>query len=175
MAGRKTGVSVKVTHDDAVEFVRQQGLDPEFGIGRQILEFWESVETSDKADRRRKGPGRAKNQYAGYGYVWRGQRGKRKRVKHEREQQVIAWIVKYRGEGYSWNELHSHLAENAVLTAKGKPWSVMRIRRAYRAVMKAGGSLMEPNPENMPLTGKTARPQDGPPGQASCSKASGEA
>jgi hypothetical protein len=51
---------------------------------------------------------------------------------------TIKWIIRYRREGYSWGELYRHLRENGVLTAKGKPWSIMRIRRVYQAVVKGG-------------------------------------
>ncbi len=138
MRSKKSGIRVRLTRADAVAIVRQIGLDPAVGFGCRLMEFWDALEAERLCRRPHKKPGQAANGYAGYGHVWRGKRGKRKRVKHEREQQVIAWIVKYRGEGYSWNELHSHLAENAVLTAKGKPWSVMRVRRAYHAAVKGG-------------------------------------
>jgi hypothetical protein len=113
-----------------------------------MLQHWEHLEEAKRADRRaRRKPDRAVNQYAGYGFTWQGPPGRRRRVEHQHEQRVIAWIVRYRREGYSWRELHDHLLENSVKTAKGSPWSVMRIRRAYRAAAEARRAPAMPEPE----------------------------
>jgi hypothetical protein len=146
MARRKPKIAVKLSRADVIEFLEQLGLYPDLGVGRQFLQLWDAQEEANKADRREgKRRDRARNGYAGYGFTWRGRSGRKRRVESKREMKTIAWIVRYRRDGYSWRELHDHLAENAVLTAKGKPWSVMRVRRAYRAATEAGRA---PRPEN---------------------------
>jgi hypothetical protein len=139
MARRKSKIAVKLTRADVIEFLEQQGLYADLGAGHQFLQLWDSLEEANKADRREgKRQDRARNGYAGYGFTWQGRTGRKKRVESEREMKTIRWIVRYRIEGYSWGELYRHLRENGVLTAKGKPWSKMRVRRAYDAAVRSG-------------------------------------
>jgi hypothetical protein len=148
MARRKSKIAVKLSRADVIEFLEQQGFDPNLGAGRQFLQLWDGQEEAKKADRRQgKRRDRATNGYAGYGFTWQGRPGRKKRVESEREMKSIRWIVRYRREGYSWGELYRHLLENKVLTAKGKPWSKMRVRRAYDAAVRSGMVPAEPGPE----------------------------
>lgn len=135
---KKSGIRVHLNRADAIGIVRQMGLDPAVGVGHQLMEFWEALEAERLSRWPPKKPGQAANGYAGYGHVYRGRRGKRKRVEHEHEMRTIRWIVTHKLAGYSWTELCDHLRENGVVTAKGKPWSIMRVRRAYQAAVKAG-------------------------------------
>jgi hypothetical protein len=148
MARRKPKIAVKLTRADVIEFLEQQGFDPNLGAGRQFLDLWDSLEEANKADRREgKRRDRATNGYAGYGFTWRGRIGQKKRVESKREIRTIQWIVRYRREGYSWGELYRHLLENGVLTANGRLWSKMRVRRAFTAAIKSGMVPAELGPE----------------------------
>ncbi|SRR5579883_878631 len=164
-SSKKPGIRVHLDRADALEIVRQMGLDPSVGVGQQIMRFWDALEAERLSRWPLKKPGQAANGYAGYGFTWHGQRGRRRRVENEHERKVMAWIVKHKLAGYSWTELHQHLSENNVLTAKGKPWSIMRIRRAFEAAVRSGMVAAEHGP---------GEGQDGPVNGGNVANGTGE-
>src|SRR5262245_9241031 len=87
--------------------------------------------------------GRALNGYAGYGYKLVGPRGRRRKVPDPPEQRVIADIVRWRTEGYTWEAIYFHLLSNRV-RHRGKEWSLARIRRADAAAMSWATTAMHP-------------------------------
>jgi DNA invertase Pin-like site-specific DNA recombinase len=86
--------------------------------------------------RRRKAEGRKYCRHAGYGFVWRGPKGKQRRVPHAGEQEVMAHIVAWRHAGLSWYEIAAHLLQLGVQTADGRIWSPSRVRRACFAALR---------------------------------------
>lgn len=87
----------------------------------------------------RKRKGHAVSKYAGYGFSWekRWDREQSKYVKvkvsNEDERSAMKLIVKWKLDGHGWDAITEHLTDQGVLTKEGKPWSVMRVRRAFRA------------------------------------------
>jgi DNA invertase Pin-like site-specific DNA recombinase len=87
--------------------------------------------------------------YPGYGFKWEKRRvdGKtvRVRVRDEDERRVMAHIVEWRtqDEPLGWDEIAKHLKNLGIINKEGRPWTAMRIRRAFRAEnilrLKEGG------------------------------------
>lgn len=128
----------RLTKTDLVKFLHQQGYDPACGVGKWVLESWLAMESERSREIKgwRKLHGRATNGYAGYGFKWVGKHGKKKRVEVPEERRTMNWIVRQKLDGYSWRELYNHLLENSVMTHRGTPWSISRIRRGYLAELR---------------------------------------
>jgi DNA invertase Pin-like site-specific DNA recombinase len=85
--------------------------------------------------RRRKLEGRKYCRHAGYGFTWKGKKGRERRAPHPHEQAVIGKIIEWRDAGLSWYQIAAHLLRHRVLTADGREWSESRVRRAYLAAV----------------------------------------
>jgi len=86
--------------------------------------------------RRRKLEGRKYCRHPGYGFTWRGKKGRERREPHPSEQAVMAKIVEWWDAGYSWYQIAAHLLRHGVRTAQGREWSPSRVRRAYLAALQ---------------------------------------
>jgi hypothetical protein len=86
----------------------------------------------------RKKEGKAVNGEPGYGFRMIGRRGRRKKVPDPEERRVMAALVRWRREGYTFEEIYRHLREYKVKTRAGREWSLKRIQRAYLAAVRTG-------------------------------------
>jgi DNA invertase Pin-like site-specific DNA recombinase len=121
------------------------GIDTTTEEGRRMVKLltdfitvakeWRAERTRESAALR-KTQGKAANKFAGYGFKWAGKKGHRRRVPDVLERRIMNALVRWRFEGYSWEEIYWHLAENKVKTSMGMEWSVIRIRRAFVAALR---------------------------------------
>lgn len=50
----------------------------------------------------------------------------------------MAALVRWRREGYTFEEMYRHLRDSKVKTRAGREWSLKRIQRAYQAAVRTG-------------------------------------
>jgi DNA invertase Pin-like site-specific DNA recombinase len=90
----------------------------------------------------RKRKGHAHGPWAGYGFKWEKrwdreqQRHVKVRVRDEDERRVMAQIVQWKLSGSGWDAIAQGLADQGIVTAKGRPWSRARVMRGFRAELK---------------------------------------
>jgi hypothetical protein len=84
----------------------------------------------------RKKEGKALNGEPGYGFRMIGRKGRRKKVPDPEERRVMAALVRWRREGYTFEEIYRHLRDYKVKTRAGREWSLKRIQRAYQAAVR---------------------------------------
>jgi DNA invertase Pin-like site-specific DNA recombinase len=77
--------------------------------------------------------GRPTNGHAGYGFQFVGPAGNKKRVRHDREREVMGWILQQHLTGKTWHSIWLELLQQGERTKEGNEWSIMRIIRACRA------------------------------------------
>src|SRR5260370_34401724 len=75
--------------------------------------------------------------HAGYGFRYKGARGRKVRVEDPDERKVMGLIVEWHDqEKRSWKEIALRLLRQRIVTKKGRTWSPARCRRAYFAELE---------------------------------------
>jgi hypothetical protein len=121
--------SLVITGEIAAGFVKALQIAAAFKYAIQSECITEALASKKAAD-----PDGKHCHHPGYGFAWR--RGKR--VEHAAEREQMAAIVRYRQDGYSFNDIYFHFLKHRIKTKGGKEWSTTRLRAAYKAALAMG-------------------------------------
>jgi DNA invertase Pin-like site-specific DNA recombinase len=143
-------------------------LDTSTDSGQMIIKIlavvaeWERKRIAERTHAARqiaKALGKPLNGHAGYGFMYVGARGHRRRVPDPVERAQMKKIVEWRMQGNSWEGLYFHFLQNGIRRKGGREWSVSRIYRAFLAELKLMAEEAGPNARSGVSPAAAAKPK----------------